>query len=241
MELKRKLFKFLPASIQKEIKYKYYFKKFSNASINDEKDLRILKKLIKPGDTVIDIGANFGLYTKFLSEATGNTGKVFSFEPVPGTFDILKNNINKSKLNNVTIFKKAISDKNGEAFIFIPEYKDGSENYYEASLQNATQENGIRIETIRLDDWLSDKINNIDFIKMDVEGHEPQALSGAEKILSKFHPKLMIEINDGFEEGSTGKKVLNFLSKFNYEINYFDGSTLRKTDGNEEGVNFIFL
>ncbi len=242
MELKKKLFKFLPSAIQKKIKHRYYFKKFNNATSEEEKDLIVLTELINPGDIVLDIGANFGLYSKFLSQLTGEMGKVYSFEPVPDTFEVLQYNINKSKLTNVKAFKKAVSDQMGEAFISIPEYDDGSENYYEASLKNTSSDNGFRIETIRLDDFiLETKTEKIDFMKMDVEGHEPEALAGAEKLIEKFHPKMMIEINDGFEVNSTGAKVLNFLERFNYKMFYYDGNILRESAGKEAGVNFIFL
>ena len=239
--MKKKLYKLLPGFIKNKIRQLYYFKKFSAVTWNDEKDLEVIRLLVKPGDTVLDIGTNFGLYTKFLSLQVGNNGKVYAFEPVPDTFDTLENNVNKSGLINVTCIKKAVSNAAGEAYISIPTYEDGSENYYEASLQQANSKNGIRIETIALDEWYKNKIQQLSFIKLDVEGHEPEALQGMTKMIEEFHPKMMIEINDGFENGSIGQKVKTYMQEKGYTMKYFDGQIIRDTDGKEEGVNYIFI
>ena len=240
MSALKKIFKLFPESFRTRFKHRYYLNKLKKSSINDEKDLLALKLLVKRGAVAIDIGANYGLYTRFLSEISGINGHIYSFEPVPETYKILFYNINQIGLKNVTVYNMAASDKDGEAYITIPAYEDGSENFYQASLENADKNNGIKIIKQSLDNLFLNKIKVIDFIKIDVEGHELQVLKGAEKIIEKHHPAMMIEINDGFAPGSTGSKVKGFLENFNYKMHCFDKERIRETDGKESGVNFIF-
>lgn len=238
--MKKKIFQLLPGFLRKLIRKKYYFKKFIGASLQDEKDLQLIPMLINPGDIVLDIGANYGLYTRFFAQQVGKTGTVHSFEPVPDTFDVLKNNIDKAGLFQVKAHSLAISNKTGSATISVPNYPDGSENYYEATLQHAESGNGILIQTLRLDDWLS-SFSELHFIKLDVEGHEPPALEGMKLLIEKYHPIFLIEINDDFSPGSTGSQVKQMMSDWGYSMYYYENNELRPCLGKEKGVNYVFM
>ncbi len=238
--MKKKIFQWLPGFLRKFIRKNYYLRKFTKASLQDEKDLQLIPMLIHLGDTVLDIGANYGLYTRFFAQQVGKTGTVYSFEPVPDTFDVLKNNIEKSGLYQVKVHNLAISNQTGTATISVPTYPDGTENYYEATLQHAESGKGILIQTLRLDDWLN-LFSQVNFIKLDVEGHEPQALQGMKNLIEKYHPIFLIEINDDFSPGSTGNQVKQMMSDWGYSMHYFDEHELRPSSGKEEGVNYIFL
>lgn len=240
MTLIKKIYRILPNKVRDKVRNLYYLKKFKSASWDDEKDLSVLKYFIHPGNTVIDIGANFGLYTRFMAELTGAQGKVYSFEPVPDMFQTLQYNVIQMELTQVNVVELAVSDKSGKATIHIPTYEDGSENYYEASLSISENKKGIEIQAIRLDEW-NVSIENIHFIKMDVEGHEPQALAGARKLITTYSPPIMIEINDGFDAGSIGEKVRKQLMEWGYSMYYFDNNKIRASIGKENGVNYLFL
>jgi len=239
LNLKKLIYTFLPAFVKSAIRARYYLKKFNGVSINSEKDLLLLPEVVKSGNVVLDIGANFGLYTKILAELVGANGRVYSFEPVPDTFDVLANNVRRSGLHQVTAMPLAISNTSGVATISIPKYEDGSENYYEASLVTSKNSVGIAIQTLRLDDRI-DLFQRLDFVKMDVEGHEPPALEGMRAIVEQFYPIFLIEINDGFAPGSTGNLVRNMMAEWGYSMHYYDGSALRLSAGKEDGVNYVF-
>ena len=240
LDLKKKIFQLLPGFLRKLIRKNYYFKKFRETSLQDEKDLQLIPMLIRPGDTVLDIGANYGLYTRFFAQQVGETGTVHSFEPVPDTFDVLKNNIEKSGLLQVKVHNLAISNQSGSATISVPTYPDGSENYYEATLQHTERGKGILIQTIRLDDWL-DSFSQLHFIKLDVEGHEPPALEGMKLLIEKYHPIFLIEINDDFSPGSIGNQVKQMMSDWGYFMYFFEKHELRPSSGKENGVNYVFI
>ncbi len=238
--VKQLVFRILPPFVQSLIRKWYYLRKFSRVRADDEKDLGLVCTLVRPGDTVFDIGANFGLYTKILAECVGSGGRVYSFEPVPQTFHVLEHNVRSANLNQVSPLCLAASNTTGKATISIPTYSDGGENMYEASLERSVTGAGIEISTVRLDERFAD-LNRLDFVKLDVEGHEPAVLDGMQEIIKRHHPTFLIEINDGFATGSTGSAVARIMQSLGYSMHYYDGSTIRPSNGDEEGVNYLFM
>src|SRR5262249_676416 len=154
-------------------------------------------RLVRPGSHVIDVGANFGLYTKFLSELVEETGRVYSVEPVALTYQILVSNLKRLRLHNVEPFNLAISEDEGDAEMQIPRYPSGGENFYDARIVTALSSESIRTVKVHsrpLDDLFGD-LRQIDFIKCDVEGHELACLRGATTILRKAKPAWLIEVS----------------------------------------------
>lgn len=87
-----------------------------------ERDAVVTRKLISPGDTVLDIGANIGVYSRMLSRCVGPAGRVYAFEPIPQTFDFLSNNIRKLGLTNVETLDFAASDTDRTDSMVIPTF-----------------------------------------------------------------------------------------------------------------------
>src|SRR5271165_4867406 len=126
----------LPEKSLHQLKKAYYAYLLSHTPEDwGENDKIFVKSLARPGDSVMDIGASIGDYTKFLSEIVGPSGRVYSFEPNPPIFDFLSHNVRKLRLNNVELFNTALSDKKGSASIVIPRYRWGSECHYDATLE----------------------------------------------------------------------------------------------------------
>ncbi|TXJ40018.1 FkbM family methyltransferase [Brachyspira aalborgi] len=135
---------------------------------------------------VIDGGAFIG-DTAIMFYEKYNFKTIYSFEPTKNSYDIFNNSINKYKLNDrIKLFKYALSDKN-EKQVIEGEYSDAS-----ILMLNKLNQNKEEIETIRLDDFFANETDNISLIKLDIEGYEEQALFGAEKIIKKFKPVLLI-------------------------------------------------
>lgn len=234
-------YKILPKGIQQNIRCRYYLKRFENVTNSDEPEMLYLKTIIAKGNIVADIGANFGAYTKIMANLVEKNGSVFSFEPIPDTYNALNYNITKTDLTQVQPYNLGVSDKNAFVKMIIPDYKHGGQNFYEARITD-NHERGISIQTVTLDDFLLPKISALHFIKIDVEGHEPQVLKGAKKLIERFKPILMIEINDDFTlPGSIGKEVVDFMKNMNYLMFYFDGSKLISAEKKQKGVNYFFL
>jgi FkbM family methyltransferase len=239
--VKKKLYSLLPNALKTRIKQQYYWKKFQNASPEDEKDLKLISLILKKGNHAIDVGANYGAFSKEIALQIGVEGKLLSMEPVEETYNVLKNNLSRANFKQAIPLRLAASDKPGEAILNIPKYPDGSTNFYSASIQNTpdSQQLTIQCETL---DILCQKYNlRPDFIKIDVEGHEPAVLRGALKTISEYNPILLLEVNDGFFPASIGEEVKVFLEKLGYTMHVFNGIKLEPAAEKGNNVNFVFL
>lgn len=134
------------------------------------------------GDVVLDCGAYTGNTALYFSNRVGSDGKVYAFEAMPSNFQILKENMEDIKCNNVISFNYAICDKKQELM------------FHEAGgSSRATDSGNIKVEGISIDEFvLEHNITKIDFLKMDIEGSEANGLDGAKKTINKFQPKLAI-------------------------------------------------
>lgn len=204
----------LPEDTQTSLK-RHHFKKQikNNKFVYREPEYLILDELVSEGDWAIDIGANVGHYTKKMSDIVGINGRVIAFEPVPRTLSILSSNTQHYKYKNVTLINAAVSNKFDIAGMTMPSFKTGLANYYEAHLDDSN-ESKLSVVTLPLDCFpITQKIA---LIKVDVEGHEHQALLGMENIIKKSQPNLIVET--GSDE------IINLLASWGYEKTKFPGS-----------------
>jgi FkbM family methyltransferase len=234
----------LPERLQSALRRVHYRRKLTRARLSDEPDLAAIALLTKPGDTVFDLGANFGLFTRFLSESVGGSGRVFSFEPTADMFSVLSNNCSHLGLANTSVHRTALSDRTGTSEMVIPVRNDGSLNHYEASLagadQGGTDGKKITVETSTLDDFCSHHgIGKIDFIKCDVEGHELEVLEGARNSLLHHRPTLLLEVNDPLDAGGHGSKVLKKIRELDYEVLTLQDGSLQAWEPGEVCVNYV--
>mgnify|MGYP003393695264 CR=1 FL=1 len=147
----------------------------------DEKEsTELFKKIIKPGMTVIDIGAHIGYFTRLFSKLVGEKGKVFAFEADPINFNFLK--MNTAYLNNTVIINKAVSEQNGEiSFYHIPD-STGCHSV----IKPIRPAEKITIPAITIDSIITEyNVAKVDVIKMDIEGGELLALAGMQNLLNK--------------------------------------------------------
>ncbi len=157
-------------------------------------ETEICKQYIKEGDTVIDAGSYIGYYSILTSKLVGSKGKVYAFEPSPETQGLLQKNLELNNCNNVQVFKGAITEKAGEISYFVSKTNlSGSSKYPGYADPIGFRGVEIKVPTISLDEVIGD--GRVDFIKMDIEGAETQAISGMTNII-KNNPdlKMMIEI-----------------------------------------------
>lgn len=237
----------LPETVSSRIRKTYYLNVIRNYRIHNEPDLLCLKYLIKEGDTVVDIGANIGIYTMFLSGYVGSSGKVFSIEPVPQTFDILNFNIKKLGLDNVKTINCAISDTDCDVTMEVPSDETGIKNYFRARIAHKNTGHFLRQVTVKAKstDTLFSELElskPISFIKCDVEGHELQCVQGTINIIKKRKPAWLIEISgDPDNLPSTAYKTFELLLKNGYKSYWFDGSKLKRRFLGNISINYFFL
>ncbi len=159
-----------------------------------EDEISFIRKIIKPGDKVIDIGANYGLYTLSMAVKIGESGKIWAFEPTSYVSECLAKSITENNLNNIELIKAGLSDHNGTAKFFTSPNSELNSLHPE---DNAVG-NYETIELITLDDC-AEKFNwkAVDFIKLDAEGEEINIVNGGRNVLTALSPLIMFELKHG--------------------------------------------
>lgn len=235
----------LPLSLIHWLKKRHYLRLLKKQGPDEEPDFAVIARLVKPGDHVIDIGANYGVYMKFLSDLVGDTGIVYCVEPVPSTFDIISSNATRLKLNNVRLMNCAFSDRNADAVMEIPLLPRGGENYYMAKIIDGRPDLALRqfrIKTVTLDSQFASEEGAIAFIKCDVEGHELPCVSGAMQVLRRCRPAWYVEVSgDPDQCGSDSWKLFKIFEAESYAPFWFDGRALRNRQPGDVSVNYFFL
>ena len=155
--------------------------------------LSYLKRCVGEGGTIIDVGANIGIYTLEGSLAVGRTGRVISIEAAPSHIAALKENIKLNGINNVSLIESAVGDSTG--FVTLTRPRGGNLGSFTAGSVEGDEVYSVPLGLI--DDLLKgQEISSIDLIKMDIEGSEYRALLGAAQTLTKYKPTLLIELNE---------------------------------------------
>ena len=176
---------------------------------NYEKILYLRK--VKVNHVILDIGANEGIFTTLFAKLVKSKGKVYCFEPVSINFNRLKQNVDS--FSWVSCHKIAAGDKNESRII----------NFSESDLQKSTliNNNDLKdsqkeeIDLVRIDDFMNKSFGKeVHFIKCDVEGYEFESLLGMKNLLTKFNPKLSIEITIEYEKRT---KLFQFLLSCGYK------------------------
>ena len=188
----------------------------------DAEEINYLKKNIKPGDVIIDIGANIGFYTKLLSSLIGPNGKVHAFEPDNQNFKHLSKNV--KSLQNVILNKKAVSDSTGNIKI----YKSKDLNVDHRTYPVEDYASIETIESISIDDYLNSNYK-VDIIKMDIQGYEISALKGMKETI-RFNKdiKLLLELWP-FGLHQAGASVAQFydvICSLNLKIQFLEKNKL---------------
>jgi FkbM family methyltransferase len=148
---------------------------------------------IRPGDTVIDVGANVGVYTMLAAELVGRSGHVHAFEPDPQSMFYLLTTTNRNRLTDrVTLWNVAASDRssNTQLYLDLKTARTTSLNA-DAYSPDAQVRQPLVVGTARLDDLITQPPR---FLKIDVEGAELAVLAGASGLLRDYHPVVLVEV-----------------------------------------------
>ena len=146
------------------------------------------RRLVRPGMTVIDLGAHVGYYSRFLSKLVGPAGVVYAFEPNPENRAALRRNLDAPSYSNVEIVPCAISDREDTRKLFI---SLGHSNH--SLIEGYTEaESFVEVPSISVDAFVAKRgIQSVDFVKMDVEGAESMALNGMRETI-RNSPRLAV-------------------------------------------------
>lgn len=208
----RKLAARLPRGAQEEIKrfvFRHQIKR--GTFVSPEAEFGTITQFLKPGDTAVDVGANVGHYTLLFSRAVGPAGRVYAFEPMAPTFASLTANMAAAKAYNVSLINYAASDHTGDAWMELPKYDNGNENFYQAAI---SANGDYRVRCAPLDLF---QLSNVVLLKVDAENHDLEVLKGAETLIRRDMPTIMVE------NGRHGP-IADWLVERGYVLSMAEGS-----------------
>jgi FkbM family methyltransferase len=181
----------------------------------DRKVSETIKRIVRPGDRVLDIGANIGIVSLQLAKLVGKRGVVHSFEPNPSVSDLLRRSIERNELKNVFLHTCALGSEEGTLDLRFPGCNPG-----EGTLKMTRPTDGwssvqVQVKTLCA---LAEKFDfgGVRLVKMDVEGYEPEVLRGARGWLATDPPDAIIFESNGMHDPAEADPSLALLAEQDY-------------------------
>ena len=187
-------------------------------NVYEKSESHFIKSICYEGMNILDIGANIGYYTALFSQLAGDRGSVIAIEPDLESYKYLSKSINSFNYKNVLSFRIAASDIKQKLPLFISKENRGDNRLYSTNQKRKT----IMVDCLTVDELLEEnKIENLDLIKIDVQGYEPKVLKGMLNIvrsskklilLSEFWPEGILQA------GESPKEFLTMLRKMQFQL-----------------------
>jgi len=229
----------LPSTVIKTVKRNCQGKKF-------EPEVEALKQLIKPGAFCIDVGGAYGRYAFPLSRMIGPSGKVYSFEPGSYSYKVFSFVKAYFGLKNVTLIKKAVSNKLGSIELCLPPKRSGKLGVSLAHIHTGKKEDSYceTVDMITLDDFVGQvRLSRLDLIKCDTEGAELMVFQGARQTIERFKPIVLTEI-DGSNLARYGQKpsdIIDFFSTWHYQLMIWEEGAFAHVKTADNPGNYFFI
>jgi len=187
---------------------------------------RLVQEELAPGMVIIDIGANLGYYVLLEAKTVGENGVIYAIEPVPSSYSILQKNVALNHCTQVHTFRLALGDKDGTATMYITDKLNWShiasdllDSKRAIHIRSAIQRS-VQVPIMRLDSFVHIyQIEQVHFLRMDVEGFEIAVIRGAYNTIarevSKHIFKIFMEVHPFLTSDRT--PFLNMVQKL-YEL-----------------------
>lgn len=204
------LFPYHPAvQDEQEVLYHAFFREWF------QETMRLFGPHVKPGQTVIDVGANMGFTTLVLARLVGGEGKVHSFEPGASMFSRLQELVRQNKLEQVELHQVGCGSRQEKLMLKIPiSSGNASLRLPEDMSAEIKKTEMVSIET--LDEHLGNQLSQLHFIKIDTEGFEIDVLRGAARTIERLRPIVCIELSAEYRESSAAS--IEWLLSRNYKF-----------------------
>jgi FkbM family methyltransferase len=182
----------------------------------EREQTRLFQEHIRPGATVLDVGAHVGYYTVLAAVLAGESGRVHAFEPNPANAEFLRRHVRINALGNVRVEQAAVSDRAGTARF---DFGTGSGTGHLADA------GALEVRTLRLDDHCAEHALAPTAIKIDVEGAETAVLAGGRATLGRHRPVLFLSTHGA----EVHKACLAFLRGLGYRVSPILGGDVEAT------------
>ena len=192
-------------------------------------EFAFLDRLLRPGMTFIDIGANEGLFSLFAARRVGPAGRVVAVEPSSRERRRLERNVERNRLGNVTVVPHALGGEAGSARLRIAAKLHGGHNTFGEFVHEGASTVGSEEVPVETLDALGQRLalGRVDAVKIDVEGAELKVLNGGRDLLRTARPVLLIEANEEAlrRQNAGTAAMVALLRELGYEIRVFSGRT----------------
>ena len=180
----------------------------------------LFRESVRPGHTVIDVGANMGYFTVLAGKLAGRDGRVFAVEVRPENSWMVQRNVEHAGLRNVDVWPVALWDSVGHHII--PRSRVNPDGIPTSNRQLGTSrlDTGALVPTLPLD-FLAADLQRLDLLKLDIEGAEYRAILGAQKTLRRLRPRMIMEFSPAYikqTSGDDGRELLRLLRALGYQI-----------------------
>lgn len=203
---------------------------FENAEVT------FLRRTLKPGMVVMDIGANIGVHTIGCAIRVGPEGRVHSFEPCGDTAQYLKDNVKLNALSNVRVVEEAVADRAGTSEFYV--FPDGKDVYNSLGaevrpIESLKAQKKVHVRVTTIDEYCSQwGIDRVDLLKVDVEGAEERVLRGADSVLRRSRDiKVLAELYEPSARqcGCSVKAIIDLMTSHGFGMHMLtsDGRTFK--------------
>ncbi|MEH2269284.1 MAG: FkbM family methyltransferase [Nostoc sp.] len=210
-----------------------------------EKEMEFWRNSIKPGMTVIDVGANVGVYTFSAALKVGSEGRVLAVEPFSVCVRCLQETCKINQLSWVKVCAGAASDRNATVKLLLHPANEINQVISNEAADNMPSSSFEEVTCFTLDSLIEqENIEKVDFLKIDAEGHEMAVLTGSQKLLAHFAPVILYENLSGSQDSNL--EVAQYLINIGYQLFYYQPYTqklisVNSTNDFNEQLNFIAL
>lgn len=188
--------------------------------LSDREKIGLITGHVKPGMSVLDIGANIGFYTLLLSRCVGNSGTVYAFEPEEANFNRLRRST--KHLTNLRLVKAACGETSGAALLYRSRELNVDHHLYEGD--EAREK--IAVPMVSVDEYLKNEEGGIGFAKIDVQGYDCHVFKGMKETLSRSAEAMIIGELWPFglkQAGSSAVEYLSELSRSGFVVEILPG------------------
>lgn len=181
----------------------------------------IANQICRPGDAIIEVGANIGTESILYAAIVGTNGRVMCFEPLPENVAMLDRQRKLNHLEQIEIFSNAVGDQHRMLQFVVPESAGNLGQGHLATSGSGKGERTIDVECVRLDDLRREqKIRAPRLLVMDVQGAELAVLKGALELVRETKPYIVLEIElpPGHQNDVAGSETYRILSELGYSL-----------------------
>lgn len=196
--------------------FRYRYRAWKYRWKTEVAEIDLVRQLLKPGQTALDIGGHKGAFTYWMQRSVGRDGRVITFEPQPELADYLRRVRDTLRYEHVEVLELALSSRSGQATLGRDTSGPSPGASLDVSDARKTHQFTVQVET--LDAVLARReVDRVDFIKCDAEGHELEVFRGGAELLSRQRPPILFECEQRHCSDHDIGDVFRLLEEFGYE------------------------